>query len=55
MRRGGPQTAGCVSDGETCSEALANVEDATRARAEAARELGRPVPEPKGRHQLRSP
>lgn len=44
-----PELPGCVSDGETYAGALANVEDAIRTWLETARELGREVPEPKGR------
>ena len=41
-----PDLPGCMSDGETPQEALANVEDAIRAWIEAAQELGHPVPRP---------
>ena len=44
-----PELPGCLSDGETRTEALENVEDAIRAWVETARELGREVPRPKGR------
>ena len=37
---------GCMSDGATPAEALANVEDAIACWIEAARELGRPIPAP---------
>jgi antitoxin HicB len=37
---------GCVSDGETPQEALANAQDAIACWIEAAHELGRPIPEP---------
>jgi predicted RNase H-like HicB family nuclease len=37
---------GCMSDGATPEEALANVEDAIACWIEAARELGRPIPSP---------
>lgn len=47
-----PELPGCVSDGETYAEALANAEDAARAWIETARDLGRPIPEPKGRRLL---
>ena len=46
-----PELAGCMSDGATYQEALANVEIAIREWIETARQLGRPVPEPKGRLQ----
>jgi predicted RNase H-like HicB family nuclease len=44
-----PELAGCAADGATRQEALNNVEVAIAEWLETARELGRPVPEPKGR------
>jgi predicted RNase H-like HicB family nuclease len=44
-----PELAGCMADGETYQEALANVEIVTQEWIETAIELGRPIPEPKGR------
>jgi predicted RNase H-like HicB family nuclease len=44
-----PELAGCAADGPTPREALANVEVVAAEWIETARELGRPVPEPKGR------
>jgi len=44
-----PELPGCTADGATYQEALANVETAIREWIETARELGRPIPEPKGR------
>jgi antitoxin HicB len=41
-----PDLPGCMSDGETPEEALANAADAIDAWMEAARELGHAVPEP---------
>ncbi len=41
---------GCMSDGETPEEALANVRDAIGAWIEEARTLGRLVPKPSRRH-----
>lgn len=41
-----PDLPGCMSDGETPEEALANIRDAIEAWIEAARDLGRRVPEP---------
>ena len=44
-----PELAGCAADGATYKEALKNVEVVIREWIETARELGRPIPEPKGR------
>jgi predicted RNase H-like HicB family nuclease len=44
-----PELAGCMADGETYLEALSNAEIVAREWIETARELGRPIPEPKGR------
>jgi predicted RNase H-like HicB family nuclease len=44
-----PELAGCMADGMTYQEALANVEVVIREWIETAQELGRPIPEPKGR------
>lgn len=41
-----PDLPGCMSDGETPEDALLNVQDAIRCWIEAARELGRDVPQP---------
>lgn len=41
-----PDLPGCMSDGETPEEAIANVQDAIAAWIEAAQDLGRPVPRP---------
>jgi predicted RNase H-like HicB family nuclease len=44
-----PELPGCAADGSTRQEALANVETVIVDWIETARELGRPIPEPKGR------
>ena len=44
-----PELAGCMADGPTAKEALHNVEQIAREWIETARELGRPVPAPRGR------
>ena len=44
-----PELAGCMADGSTAGEALRNVEQIAREWIGTARELGREIPEPKGR------
>ena len=44
-----PELPGCAADGPTYQEALANVEVVVQEWIETAKDLGRPVPEPKGR------
>ena len=44
-----PELAGCMADGETAREALNNVETVIKEWIETALELGRTVPEPRGR------
>ena len=44
-----PELAGCAADGATYQEALANVELVIQEWLDTAQELGRPIPEPKGR------
>jgi predicted RNase H-like HicB family nuclease len=44
-----PELPGCMSDGQSKLEALQNVEQVAREWIETAQELGRPIPEPKGR------
>jgi predicted RNase H-like HicB family nuclease len=44
-----PELPGCAADGKTYREALANVEVIIQEWIETAKELGRPVPVPKGR------
>jgi predicted RNase H-like HicB family nuclease len=41
-----PDLPGCMSDGESPAEALANVQDAIAAWIEAATEMGRTIPSP---------
>ena len=47
-----PELAGCMADGATYQEAVANAEIAIQEWIETAKELGRPIPEPKGRRLL---
>jgi len=44
-----PELPGCAADGETRQEALAAVEVVIAEWIETAKELGRPIPEPRGR------
>ena len=44
-----PELAGCMADGKTPSEALANAEIIIAEWIETASELGREIPVPKGR------
>jgi len=44
-----PELLGCVADGETYQEALQNVELIMQEWIETAQQLGRIVPQPKGR------
>ena len=44
-----PELAGCMAEGSTYQEALANAEVVIHEWIETARELGRPMPESKGR------
>jgi predicted RNase H-like HicB family nuclease len=45
-----PDLPGCMSDGETPEEALAQVQDAIKSWIDEARALGRSVPVPSRRH-----
>ena len=44
-----PELPGCAADGKTYQAALANVEVIIEEWIETAKELGRPIPTPKGR------
>ena len=44
-----PELPGCAADGTTYQEALVNAEVVIREWLETARELGRSIPEPRGR------
>ena len=44
-----PELPGCAADGTSYAQALANAEVVIREWIETAQELGRPIPEPKGR------
>jgi len=44
-----PELAGCMADGKTYHEALSNAEQIIQEWIETAKELGRTVPEPRGR------
>jgi predicted RNase H-like HicB family nuclease len=44
-----PELPGCAADGETYQEAVQNAEVVIQEWIETAQELGRPIPNPKGR------
>jgi predicted RNase H-like HicB family nuclease len=44
-----PELAGCMADGKTYAEAVANAEVIIEEWIKMAKELGREIPEPKGR------
>ncbi len=44
-----PELPGCMADGQTYQEAIANAEIIMQEWIETAKELGRAIPEPKGR------
>ena len=48
-----PELPGCMADGPTRQEAMANVELAIQEWIERAKELGRPIPEHECRHPRR--
>lgn len=44
-----PELPGCMADGKTYQEAVANVEVIVKEWIQTAKELGRPIPLPRGR------
>lgn len=44
-----PELPGCAADGATYGEAVSNVEVVIAEWIETAQEMGRPIPEPRGR------
>ena len=44
-----PELPGCAADGATYQEALSNLEVVIQEWIEAAKEMGRPIPESRGR------
>jgi predicted RNase H-like HicB family nuclease len=44
-----PELPGCMSDGQTYAEAVANAETVIDEWLETARKLNRPIPEPRGK------
>ena len=44
-----PELPGCAADGATYQEAIANAEVVIKEWIETATELGRPIPQPRGR------
>lgn len=44
-----PELPGCMADGKTYAETLRNVEEVMSEWIDYAKELGREIPEPKGR------
>ncbi len=44
-----PELPGCMADGRTYHEALSNAERIIQEWIETAKEIGRPIPQPKGR------
>lgn len=48
-----PELPGCMADGKTYQDALLAVEKVAQDWIDTAKELGRPVPEPKSRTALK--
>ena len=44
-----PELPGCMADGATYAEAVANAQEVIAEWIETARQMGRPIPEPTGR------
>jgi predicted RNase H-like HicB family nuclease len=44
-----PELPGCMADGATYEEAVANAQVVVQEWIETAKSLGRPIPEPKGK------
>jgi len=44
-----PELPGCMADGQTYAEAITNVETVMQQWLETAKELGREIPQPRGR------
>lgn len=44
-----PELPGCMADGETYEQAVTNAQQVVAEWIETAKELGRPIPEPRGR------
>lgn len=44
-----PELPGCMADGESLAEVMAAIEESAKLWIETAKEMGRKIPEPKGR------
>ena len=44
-----PELAGCMADGETYEKAISNTQLVIKEWVETAKEVGKPIPEPKGK------
>jgi predicted RNase H-like HicB family nuclease len=47
-----PELPGCMAHGHTTAEAVANAQEAIAFWLDTAKDLGRPIPEPKGRRLM---